>query len=207
MKILVITGGIGSGKSLVSRRLEEKYGIPVYDADSRVKALYAEVPQMLDAIETELGVRVRDEKGNFVPKMLADVIFSDNQALLKVEEIIFPYLKNDFSNWADFHGKEIVAFESATILEKPQFDDFGDIVLLVDAPKSLRLSRACARDGQEEGKILERMAAQKLMNSLSEGSCCERVDHTIINDSDQDDLYVKIEDFIEKYRLTKMLSI
>lgn len=205
MKVLVITGGIGSGKSLVSRKLEGTYGIPVYDADSRVKALYSEFPQMLDAIESDLGVCVRDDSGNFVSRKLAEVIFSDNQALLKVEEIIFPYLKKDFSSWADMLGKEVVAFESATILEKPQFDGFGDIVLLVDAPKSLRLSRACSRDGLDEERILERMDAQKLMNSLSEGGSCERVDYRIVNDSSLDDLDEKIRDFVEKYGLTNML--
>lgn len=205
MKVLIVTGGIGSGKSLVCRILTEKYRIPVYEADSRVKSLYAEVPEMLDAIEEALGVRLRDDVGTFVPRRLADVIFTDKEALLKVEDIIFPYLRKDFFSWADTQLGNVVAFESATILEKQQFDGFGDIVLLVDAPKTLRLGRACMRDGQDEVRIKERMDAQKLMNSLSDGASCEKVNHKIVNDSTVDDLQRKIEKFIEKYGLTKML--
>ena len=205
MKVLIVTGGIGSGKSLVCRMLTEKLGIPVYEADARAKALYAEMPSMLDDIEKSLGVCLRDHSGVFVPKKLADLIFTDSDALRKVEDIVFPQLKNDFSKWAEVQGKEVVALESATVLEKEQFDDFGDMVLLVDAPKSVRLSRACSRDRQNEEKIMERMAAQPLMNMISDGGSCERVDHVIVNDSTVDDLYGKLSDFIEKYGLTKML--
>ena len=205
MKVLIVTGGIGSGKSLVSRILTECYDIPVYEADNRAKALYIELPVMLDEIESALGVVLRNDSGMFVPQKLAEVIFTDSDALKKVEDILFPHLQKDFLNWAEEQGKEVVALESATLLEKPQFDDFGDIVLVVDAPKSLRLSRACSRDGQEEGKILQRMSAQPLMNSISDGGCNERVDYVIVNDSTIEDLHQKLTEFIEKYGLTKKL--
>ena len=205
MKVLIVTGGIGSGKSLVSRMLTECYDIPVYEADTRAKALYAEIPSMLDEIESTLGLVLRNDSGNFVPQKLANVIFTDSDSLKKVEDILFPQLQSDFFNWAKRQGKEVVALESATLLEKPQFDGFGDIVLVVDAPKSLRLSRACSRDGQEEARILERMSAQPLMNMISEGGSCERVDHVILNDSTIEDLQQKLRRFIEKYVLTKML--
>lgn len=203
--ILVVTGGIGSGKSLVCRMLTEQYGIPVYEADNRVKALYAEVPSILDDIEAALEVSLRNEEGVFVPRILADVIFSDPMALAKVEDIVFPQLKNDFASWSDSQGKAVVAFESATVLEKSQFDGFGDIVLLVDAPISVRLSRACERDGVDLGRVIERMMAQKLMNSLSDGAVDSRIDYTILNDSSEENLSQKLNEFIEKYELTKML--
>ena len=205
MKVLIVTGGIGSGKSQVCRILEEKYGFPVYEADIRAKALYVEIPEMLDDIEAAVGTCIRSDSGAFVPKMLADVIFTDADALRKVEDIVFPKLKEDFSNWAVAQGKGVVVLESATVLEKPQFDGFGDIVLLVDAPIELRLSRACSRDDQDKARILERMASQPLMNMMSEGGSCDRVDYVIVNDSSLDDLQGKISDFIEKYGLTKML--
>ena len=203
--VLVVTGGIGSGKSLVSRMLEERYGIPVYDADSKVKALYVSIPSMIDEIESVLGVALRDTSGDFQPRKLAEVIFKDPVALCKVEDIVFPQLKADFSGWAKAQEKNVVAFESATILEKPQFDGFGDIVLLVDAPLSVRLSRACLRDGVDEASVLRRMSAQQLMNRLSEGETCPRVTHTIMNDTTASDLSLKLDEFVDKYVLTKML--
>ena len=98
MKVLIVTGGIGSGKSQVCRILKEKYGFPVYEADIRAKALYVEIPEMLDDIEAAVGTCIRSDSGAFVPKMLADVIFTDADALRKVEDIVFPKLKEDFSN-------------------------------------------------------------------------------------------------------------
>ena len=205
MKILVVTGGIGSGKSQVCRLLKERFRVPVYEADKRAKELYAEHPEILDTIESDLNAAVRNEEGEFVPKMLADIIFSDPSALLKVENILFPAMKRDFSEWAESKNVDLVAFESATILEKPQFSGFGDFVLLVDAPISLRLKRAAERDCAEIDRIKARMDAQKLMNRLSEGGVDERIDYVIKNDLTLADLAGKLTEFMGKYGLTKML--
>lgn len=205
MKILVVTGGIGSGKSLVCRMLNERFDIPVYEADKRAKALYLEVPGMIQDMERKLDCVLRNDSGDFVPQMLADVIFNDESALLIVEEILFPAMMNDFSSWAESQNKEVVAFESATILEKPQFDGFGDLVLLVDAPVEMRLARASARDRVDKERIQVRMEAQPLMNRLSQGANSDRVDFTIKNVGSTDELGEKLSDFIEKYGLTKML--
>ena len=221
MKVLVVTGGIGSGKSSVCRLLSVKYGIPVYEADRRAKELYSEIPSMLDQMETALGVSLRDDFGQFVPHRLSEVIFNDSEALGRIEDILFPemkkdamrsvpkkrllcgQMKKDFATWAE--GREVVAFESATILEKPQFEGFGDITLLVDAPLSLRLTRTMARDVVDETKVAMRMQAQPLMNSISEGRAFSRVDHIILNDSTFEKLEEKLDIFIEKSGLTKML--
>ena len=89
-----------------------------------------------------------------------------------------------------------MVFESATILEKPFFDGFGDYVLLVDAPISLRLERACARDKATEEQIRERMRNQPLLNAMSEGEKCSRVDHVIMNDGSYAELEQKVVDFL-----------
>lgn len=205
MKVVIVTGGIGSGKSQACRILEEKYEIPVYEADKRAKSLYSEVPGMLDAIEDALGCPVRNDAGEFLPQKLAAVIFNDESALRKVEEILFPAMMSDFDRWSQGKG-EVVAFESATVLEKPQFDGFGDIVLLIDAPLSVRTERAALRDRADAAKVLQRMAAQPLMNRLSEGESDIRIDFTINNDSTIDNLSEKLGEFVGKYGLTKMLS-
>ena len=134
MIILVVTGGIGSGKSEVCRILANKGLTAQYNADSRVKELYTSVPGLLESIEQKLDCVLRDECGRFVPQSLAKRIFSDRQALEIVESLVFPALVEDFRGFAQGFGDGIVVFESATILEKPQFDGFGDKVILVDAP-------------------------------------------------------------------------
>ena len=97
----------------------------------------------------------------------------------------------DFNSFAGLCGEEIVVFESATLLEKPQFEGFGDKVILVDAPFEVRLDRACRRDGADRERVLARMHNQKLMNDLSAGYEDARIDCKIINDGSIDDLVCK----------------
>ena len=197
MKVLVVTGGIGSGKSEVCRILHGKGLTRQYNADRRAKQLYTEYPEVLTSIENALCASFRDEDGQFVPALLAAVIFKDRTALEKVEEILFPVMKQDFEAIAsEAADDETVVFESATILEKPFFDGFGDYVVLVDAPVSLRLKRACTRDKVTEEQIRERMLNQPLLNSLSEGEKSERVGHVIMNDGSYEELQKKVEDFL-----------
>ena len=81
-----------------------------------------------------------------------------------------------------------MVFESATVLEKTQFDGFGDKIILVDAPFETRLERACRRDGADREKVLARMQNQKLMNDLSDESEDSRIDCKIMNDSTFEEL-------------------
>lgn len=193
MIILVVTGGIGSGKSEVCRILANKGLTAQYNADSRVKELYTSVPGLLESIEQKLDCVLRDECGRFVPQSLAKKIFSDRQALEIVESLVFPALVEDFRGFAQGFGDGIVVFESATILEKPQFDGLGDKLILVDAPLEVRLERACQRDNADREAVKARMSNQKLMNAISEGETDFRIDAVIINDDTIEILEERVE--------------
>ena len=201
MKILAVTGGIGSGKSEVCRILAENGLSLQYNADSRAKALYVDCPGLLDRIEESIGCVLRDEKGNFVPSSLAAVIFSDAAALKKVEELLFPEMIRDFHRMmAEAAQDQIVVFESATFLEKKQFDGFADIVLLVDAPFDMRLERACRRDGASKEAIIARMKNQRLMNELSEGLEDPRINYRVQNDGTRQELERKVLSVLSQIR-------
>ena len=198
MKVVVVTGGIGSGKSEVCRILSEMGLDLQYDADDRVKRLYSEHPSLLYDIESQIGCKLRDDAGMFVPSRLAERIFADADALKLVESLVFPALMDDFKEFCTINpGHEFVIFESATILEKPQFDGFGDVVILVDAPFGVRLKRACVRDNADRDKVLARMSNQKLMNLLSEGLTDPRIDAVIMNDGTVEDLEAKVRKMVE----------
>ena len=201
MKILAVTGGIGSGKSEVCRILAENGLTLQYNADSRAKALYVDSPGLLDDIEKELGGRFRDEEGNFIPSGLAAVIFSDAAALEKVEALLFPEMIRDFHRiMTGASPGQIVVFESATFLEKKQFDGFADIVLLVDAPFDVRLERACRRDGASKEAIIARMKSQRLMNELSEGLEDPRINYRVLNDGTRQELERKVLGILPQIR-------
>ena len=160
MKTLLVTGGIGSGKSAVCAYLEER-GIPVYDSDTAVKWLYDTDPDLLVALETLFGTTLRLGDGRLDRKKLAGILFADPQALAQLEAVVHPAVLRDFLRWRDAQaGVPFVILESAIAASKPLFDDVYDAVLLVTAPQQQRLERACRRDKASEEAVRRRMAAQ-----------------------------------------------
>lgn len=182
MDVLVVTGGIGSGKSEVCRILHELYGCGVYNADERVKMLYDDHPTLLNDIESMLGESLRDAGGRFVPSRLSARIFSDRSILKKVEALVFPALMDDFGRWTETYSNDrFVVFESATVMEKPEFKGFGDKVIIVDSLVETRLERACMRDSAPRESIFARMLNQKMMNGISNGEIEPEADAVIHN--------------------------
>lgn len=197
MLVLVVTGGIGSGKSEVCKILSGK-GLKVqYNADAKAKALYSSHPELVSVLEKSLECRLRDADDVFVPSLLASRIFSDKEALQTVESVVFPALLADFRDFQKANQEcDTIVFESATILDKPYFEGFGDRILLVDAPVQKRLERASQRDGADYETIRARMDNQKYINSLSEGNADPRIDAVIINDGSLQELEKKIEELL-----------
>ena len=209
-----MTGGIGSGKSTAAAVLLSE-GIPVYDADSRAKALYTEAEGLVPALEKRLGRPLRNAGGQFQKQWLAAELFGpDGQAAIAaVEDLLFPYLLKDFERFAGMAAQEklrngadpekpvYVAMESATALEKEAFRDFGDIRLVVDAPYALRLERACRRDGASREAVEGRMAQQPLMNRISGGERPEGIDAVVANDSTPAELARKMEECLRKLNI------
>ena len=199
MKVVVVTGGIGSGKTAACSFLSGEFGWPVYCADERVKQLYVSSSGLLAAIERELDGIFRDEDGNFSPGELAKVIFDDASALAKVESLVFPVLTDDFMRWKNEQtDTQCVILESATILEKPQLKSLADVTVLIDAPVAVRAARAVLRDKASLANIQKRMQAQRLMNEISEGATKTYADFVIMNDSDLDELHENLRILAEK---------
>ena len=195
MRTLVITGGIGSGKSTVCRYFAGR-GIPVYDSDSRTRMLYDSDPGLLRKVMDALKADVTDPSGRLDRMKLASVVFSDSVKLRILESVVHPAVRKDYIEWnVSFEGSGVpfVIMESAIILEKPLFRDIADKVLLVDAPVQVRLDRACRRDGVSREKILQRMSGQVLLNEISGGKAVADVDFVIVNDGDEDSLFRKAD--------------
>lgn len=160
MKTVVVTGGMGSGKSAVCRILGER-GIPVYDSDARTKALYNELPDLIPTLEKALDLSLRLPDGALDKSKLAARIFSDQSARETLESIVYPLVKEDFLAWRS-RQKDVpfVVLESAVVLSKPLFADVIDAVVQVEAPDEVRVRRVMDRDGLSREQILGRLAAQ-----------------------------------------------
>ena len=207
MKTLAVTGGIGSGKSAVCAFFARK-GVPVYDSDSRTKALYDEDPSLVTAIESRLGVSLRDSSGLLDRRRLASIVFSDRDKLSCLESIVHPRVLADFVQWrtcrqeAMKNGELVwrkeagdvpfVIIESAIILDKQIFRNTVDKVLFVDAPLEARFLRTVARDNVSEASVGQRMSSQGILAGLFPGCLPEGVDFMIENDSDLASLEAKV---------------
>ena len=190
MKTLVITGGIGSGKTEVCSYIESK-GIPVYYSDARAKALYDENPAIVLDIEEALGEKVTGPDGLLDKKKLASLVFSDSGKLDILESIVHPYIFEDFIRWRNDHFDvaPFLVMESAIILKKPLFRSLADRILFVDVPEEIRLARAMERDSATKEAILTRMRAQHFDLDM--------VDMVIQNDSDLASLYKKVDNVLQ----------
>ncbi len=197
---LAVTGGIGSGKSLVCSFFRQR-GVPVYDSDSRTKALYEEIPGLLGRISRAVGTDVTDGNGRLDRKALAEAVFSSPSRLKMLEDMVYPEVRRDFEAWRreNFEaGERLVIMESALVLEKPFFRDLFDRILLVDAPVALRMERAMRRDSADEAAIARRMAGQKLLNCISDGKTVPDADFILVNDGDANELEKKTDEIYRK---------
>lgn len=158
---LGITGGIGSGKSFVSRCLKEGFSVQVYDTDREAKRLMLEHEGIRADLIALLGEEVYTAAGLNKP-LLAAYIFSSPENAQKVNAIVHPRVKEDFRNWAfrqEQAGGQLVGVESAILFESG-FDREVDKTLTVSAPLELRITRVMERDRVGREQVLERITAQ-----------------------------------------------
>lgn len=174
-----VTGGIGSGKSVVSELLR-LYGMPVYDADRESKRLTGRSPVIRRGLLEIAGERVYGGPGGTLDRRyLASFIFGHPENLARVNALIHPVVNRDFLDWCTRQGRPLVAIESAILFESG-FDGIVDTVVMVDAPFEIRIARAQARDHAPREVIERRVASQ-----MPDEEKRRRADHVILNDDRQ----------------------
>ncbi len=172
---LGITGGIGSGKSVVSTILRTA-GVPVYDSDSRAKELQTTSRQLRQQLVSVLGEESYLPNGQLNKPYIASKIFNDKHLLATINNIVHPAVWEDFEQWAEQqhqNGFCIVGFESA-ILFQSHLDKRFDTTWTVIAPTEICIERACKRDNKRREQIEARIRNQQSIQGLG--------DYTINND-------------------------
>lgn len=183
-----ITGGIGSGKSVVATLLR-LYGIPVYIADEESKRLTNSSPVIRRALVDLVGEVVYDADGKLDKPRLANFIFGQPEHLARVNAIIHPEVNRDFLDWSERQEKAFCAIESAILFESG-FDRIVDVKLMVLAPLEIRLERAIARDHASREALERRIKSQ-----MADEEKASRSDFVIHNDGRQA-LIPQVENFI-----------
>lgn len=153
-----ITGGIGSGKSVVSRLLEVM-GIPVYISDVESKRVTAADSQIRQGLCELVGEEVFCE-GKLNKPLLASYLFASSENAQRVNGIIHPRVKEDFRRWVAHRNEfDIVGIESAILIESG-FAGEVDVIVMVSAPLEIRVQRVMRRDNSPRELIMKRVERQ-----------------------------------------------
>lgn len=173
-KLFGITGGIGSGKSVVSQVLR-LMGYAVYDCDSRAKQLMNESGEIRRRLTAMFGSELYKD-GCLDRRLLSEKIFNDRGLLADVNAVVHPVVKDDLARWQRLQTGNACFVESA-ILHESGLDKMVSGVIRVDAPEELRIARVVRRSGLSAQQVRERMANQRV------GTAEEMArEYTVVND-------------------------
>lgn len=139
MKIIGITGTIGSGKSVVCKCLETM-GYSVYDTDSNARRIMDTSATVRSRLKEELSEEIFN--GEIIDrKRLAGLVFNNEKSLSILNSIVHKEVANDLTQWIERKKAEEAVFIESAILFSSGFDKFADEVWIVDAPRNVRCER------------------------------------------------------------------
>ncbi len=175
MRIIGITGGIGSGKSTVCGIFAE-LGIPIYYADERAKAVMNEDAELKAAIISAFGPDAYSD-GRLDRAFLAAQVFSSSERLGQLNALVHPAVAKDFMKWVADHAHHPYLIKEAAILFESGAYKAVQETVLVAAPEAVRVARVVLRDGVTEAEVRQRMAHQ-----WPEERKAAMADHIVVND-------------------------
>jgi dephospho-CoA kinase len=153
-----ITGGIGSGKSTVCQ-IFKILGIPVFEADLVAKTLINSNTEIKKGLVALFGREIYGSDNRINRKMLADLIFNDDNLLEQVNRLVHPVVRNEFINWLKTQDSEYIIHEAAILFESG-FYKMMNYTILVSAPEEMRIDRVTKRENITPEMVRGRMAKQ-----------------------------------------------
>lgn len=169
-----ITGGIGSGKSLVCR-VFETLGIPVFYADTEAKQLMETDALLVAGIKQLFGDDIY-QSGKLDRAKVSSIVFNNPVKLEQLNALVHPATIQYGKKWMERQKSPYIIKEAAVFFESGSYKDM-DVMIGVSAPKDLRMLRTMQRDSIPAEKVLQRMA-----NQMDEEEKMDRCDFVITND-------------------------
>ncbi len=176
-KIIGLTGGIGSGKSVVAK-VFATLGIPVFNADEEAKQIMQSSPEIKTKLIQQFGSSIYNEIG-LQKEKLAAIVFNDPFQLQLLNAIVHPVTIQAAKDWAEKQTSPYVIKEAALIFESGSAEGLSKVIG-VTAPLSLRIHRVMQRDGVTKDQVEARMR-----NQISETIKMRLCDFVIYNDNQQ----------------------
>lgn len=171
MKVIALTGGIGSGKSMVSSILRIM-GYVVYDCDSQAKKVMDSSEKIKRGLLDAFGYDCVDKDGLINRKYLGKVVFDNPKALSTLNGIVHPEVRKDLQEWTRIKKEEgnSYVFVETAILKESNLKDMIDLEWNVYAPIGLRIQRVMKRNNLSEVDVIARIKSQSSTDDMTEFS-------------------------------------
>lgn len=171
-----ITGGIGSGKSVVCDMFR-LLGIPIFNSDLEGRFILETDLEVISSVKQIFGAASYPKDGKPDRAYIASQAFVDADKLSQLNAVIHPAVNRHFEAWCKAHeAASYVIKEAAILVESGAYKQL-DVLILVTAPETLRLERAAARDHLTVEEVRKRSR-----NQLPEEELRKYANHIIIND-------------------------
>jgi dephospho-CoA kinase len=175
-----ITGGIGSGKSLICQ-IFHVLKVPVYDADSQAKKLMTTDGILIGQIKKEFGSLSYDAKGLLNRELLSKTVFNNPEKLTRLNSLVHPRVGLDYDQWVqEQRGAKYCLKEAALLFEAGSYQSL-DRIIVVTAPDALRIERVLQRDPHRNRTDVERI----IKNQMPQKEKIKKADFIIKNDESE----------------------
>ena len=183
--IIGLTGGIGSGKSVVGNFFTE-LGIDVIDADLISRNILDSNKKARKLFVKSFGNEFIDKKGNVNREQLRTIIFDDKEKKMSLESIIHPLVREEIINFTE-QSKSIYKIVMVPLIYETQSSNFYEKIIVIDCDEQEQIVRASKRDGKSKENILSIIKTQASRNERN-----SIADFIILNDSSIEDLRLKV---------------
>ena len=193
--VIGVTGGIGSGKSVVTNWFQQQ-GIEIVDADDIAHQIMQKGSPTLAKLVTKFGDWVLTATGEMDRKAVRQHVFTHPDALMTLESITHPAIRLEVKRQLAQTKSTYVVLSAPLLLEGAEagLANLCHRILVIDAPGSLQIKRASRRDEQTVEKIKAIMA-----NQLTREDRTSQADDIVTNDGDLDSLYTQLEPLHQNY--------
>ncbi|MBC7569837.1 MAG: dephospho-CoA kinase [Spirosoma sp.] len=175
-----VTGGIGSGKSVVCR-VFAALGIPVYEADTRAKWLTEHDPSLRTDVIRVLGPLAYDAQGRYNRAWVASQVFTNPTLLAQLNGVIHPRVLTDTLDWISQHTNAPYVVKEAALMRAAGDGNTLDKVIVVHAPVALRITRIRQRDPQRSEADIQAIIDRQ----ISDDDRLKLADYVLMNDESQ----------------------
>jgi dephospho-CoA kinase len=179
MRVVGITGGIGSGKTIIAN-IFKNLGVPVYEADKAAHLIYEKYPEIVEKARKEFSEEIIDKNGKLNRKRLGEIVFADEKQLGVLNEIVHPFVFRDFEEWLKDKKNHSYILKEAAILFESGSNVNCDKIITVVSPLELRINRIRERDHKSKTEVEMIISKQ-----MSDEEKIERSDFVIYNDERQ----------------------